>query len=58
MPTDKAWTMNCVMAGVIAARLIGEGKEEEAREWLTTLTSTLEFTDVDYLLSRIRDERK
>ncbi len=56
MPTAKAWTMNCVLAGVKAARLIDAGDEAEAQRWLTNLSSELDpVTDVPYLLMRIKD---
>ncbi|KKL10658.1 hypothetical protein LCGC14_2553580, partial [marine sediment metagenome] len=48
-PLGAAWVMTYVLAGAKVARLIDSGEEEEARKWLTNLTSVLSpSTDVSY----------
>ena len=52
---DKQWTMNCVLAGAAIQRLIDEGQIDAARKKLEELSSELDGTDVNYLMTRIID---
>lgn len=54
MPTNKTWTMNCILTGAKVAKLLQEGKEDEARQVLSELTSEFEPQDVSYLLFRLK----
>ncbi len=53
--SDPAWTMNCVLAGAKADRLLKEGKEKEARTLLQELSSELTPSNVEYLLFRLKE---
>jgi len=50
---QKAWTMNCILAGGTAMKLILEGKTEEAKRILRKLTSELSGDDIDYIFFRL-----
>lgn len=54
MPTDKTWTMNCILAGTKAAKMIEEGREAVAHNCLMDLTPEFTPEDVEYLLNRIK----
>ena len=56
MPNSNSWTMNCVLVGVKACKLVQAVKLVEARELLAGLTSELTPNEVDYLLNRVKDE--
>lgn len=49
---DKQWTMNCILAGVEAGRLLKEHKLQGATDYLTSLTSELTTADIEYLITR------
>ena len=54
MPTDKAWTMNCVLAGAKAIKL-AEENPWEAKQSLRNLTSEFDEDDLIYLLQRLSE---
>ena len=56
MSNSNSWTMNCVLAGAKAIKLVQALKLVEARELLAELTSELTPNEVDYLLNRVKDE--
>ena len=56
MPTNKAWVMNCLLLGAKTTKLLQEGKEDEAREEIRSLTSELSPEDIDYLVMRLTEE--
>lgn len=55
MPTNKQWTMNCILTGAGVYRQLLRGQTDVARLILTNLTSELEPNEIDYLLNRIKD---
>ena len=55
MPTDKAWTMNCVLAGANVQRMLDKG-EEAVRDYIRNLSSELEPVDIEYLMRRLKDK--
>ena len=57
MPTNKAWVMNCLLLGAKATKLLQEGKEDEAREEIRSLTSEFSPVDIDYLVMRLTEEK-
>lgn len=54
MPSDKAWTMNCILTGANAMRLLLLEKPQDAQGWLSRLTTELEQIDIDYLMNRLK----
>jgi len=58
MPLDKTWTMNCVICGAKIAKLLQEGKEDEARQELLDLTSAFDAEDLNYLMFRLKERSK
>ena len=55
MPTRKAWSMNCCLAGAQAFALLQQGKEPEARELIRNLDSELTLEDVEYIITRFKE---
>ncbi len=55
MPSSKAWTINCVLAGAQAFALLHQGKESDARELIRNLSSDLTLEDMDYIIHRFKE---